>query len=261
MAKSSKVIPSCTLRLGESLDVLRGLPDCSFDAIVTDPPYSSGGMTAASRSKSTGIKYVQKGTKLKRPDFDGDQRDQRSWLHWCSLWMGEAYRVARPGAYFLTFTDWRQLAQATDALQCGGWIFRGIVPWDKTEGSRAPHTGYFRYQCEYVVWGTSALAGPSRAAPGPVATAIRSGNPTSITRPASRPISWPRCFGASGRVGGSWTRSAAAGRRWSPRPSSAWPATGSSDRPNTTRSPSATPALPGMRLEVIGAALPIGDIA
>jgi site-specific DNA-methyltransferase (adenine-specific) len=46
----------------------------------------------------------------------------------------------------------------TDAVQAGGWVWRGIVVWDKTEACR-PAMGRFAAQCEYVVWGT---AGPSR---------------------------------------------------------------------------------------------------
>lgn len=52
------------------------------------------------------------------------------------------------------FSDWRQLPLASDALQFGDFTWRGTIAWDKTEGSRAPHKGYFRHQCEYVVWGT-----------------------------------------------------------------------------------------------------------
>ena len=53
------------------------------------------------------------------------------------------------------FTDWRQLPAASDALQMGGLIWRGIVAWNKGGGARAPHKGYFRHQCEYIVWGTN----------------------------------------------------------------------------------------------------------
>lgn len=52
------------------------------------------------------------------------------------------------------FSDWRQYPLASDAMQFGDFIWRGTVAWDKTEGSRAPHKGYFRHQCEYVLWGT-----------------------------------------------------------------------------------------------------------
>jgi site-specific DNA-methyltransferase (adenine-specific) len=70
---------------------------------------------------------------------------------------GECLRVAKPGSPLCVFTDWRQLPTMTDAIQAGGWVWRGIVVWDKTEACR-PAMGRFAAQCEYVVWGT---AGPS----------------------------------------------------------------------------------------------------
>ena len=41
--------------------------------------------------------------------------------------------------------------------------FRGVLAWDKTESARAPHTGYFRQQAEYIVWG---VKGQPEKAPG-----------------------------------------------------------------------------------------------
>ncbi|KFB90926.1 DNA methylase, partial [Trabulsiella guamensis ATCC 49490] len=54
-------------------------------------------------------------------------------------------------------SDWRQLPVMTDVLQAGGVLWRGIVVWDKTASARAPHTGYFRHQAEYVVWGSNGV--------------------------------------------------------------------------------------------------------
>jgi len=34
------------------------------------------------------------------------------------------------------FTDWRQIASTIDAFQAGGWVYRGIFVWDKTQGVR-----------------------------------------------------------------------------------------------------------------------------
>lgn len=138
------------------MDVLRTLEPESVDAVITDPPYSSGGFTRGDRvNASTSSKYVQTGTNVMRPDFLGDNRDQRSWIMWCSLWLQQAMAATKPGGYVLMFTDWRQLPAATDALQAGGWCWRGIVIWDKTEAARAPNTMYFRHQCEYILWGTN----------------------------------------------------------------------------------------------------------
>ena len=134
------------------------MPDASVDAVITDPPYSSGGFTRGDRSLPPAMKYTMNGTKIERPAFSGDNRDQRSFAYWCALWLGECLRVAKPGAPLCVFTDWRQLPTMTDAVQAGGWVWRGIVVWDKTEACR-PAMGRFAAQCEYVVWGT---AGPSR---------------------------------------------------------------------------------------------------
>lgn len=148
-----------TLHQGESLAWLRTLPDGSVDGIVTDPPYSSGGATFGDRQSRTSTKYVQSDAVAERVDFAGDTRDQRSFVIWCSIWLAECLRLVRPGGPVCLFTDWRQLAATTEAVQVGGFVFRGVVPWDKTEAAR-PTMGGFRSQAEYVVWGT---AGPRDA--------------------------------------------------------------------------------------------------
>lgn len=140
--------------LGESLDLLAQLPTGVVDAVITDPPYSSGGMVRGDRMASTGLKYVSNDTKIERPDFAGDNRDQRSFGYWCALWLSECLRVAKPGSPICVFSDWRQLPSTTDALQAGGWVWRGIVPWDKTEATR-PQMGRFAAQAEYIVWGSA----------------------------------------------------------------------------------------------------------
>ena len=57
------------------------------------------------------------------------------------------------GGYFFCFIDWRQLPCAVDAIQVAGFIYRGIIPWNKTEAVR-PQKGRFRSQREYIVYGT-----------------------------------------------------------------------------------------------------------
>ncbi|WP_269633157.1 DNA-methyltransferase [Pelomonas sp. BJYL3] len=155
-------IGPATLYLGDALDILPRL-EPGIAALITDPPYSSGGMTRGDRMQGTASKYVSTGATraAHNVEFMGDNRDQRSWQFWMSLWLTLAQSKLKPGAYALCFTDWRQLPALTDVFQAGGLVWRGLVPWDKTESSRAPHTGYFRHQCEYVVWGSN---GPLPAA-------------------------------------------------------------------------------------------------
>lgn len=150
--------------LGESLDVLRGLPTESVDAVITDPPYSSGGAFRSDRTADPRQKYVVDGQQTVRMGFSGDNRDQRSYDYWCALWMSQCLRITRTGGVLCVFTDWRQLPTTTDALQAGGWVWRGIVVWDKTEAAR-PDKGRFRNQCEYVVWGLKGVAPEREYAP------------------------------------------------------------------------------------------------
>lgn len=138
---------------GDSLIALRALPDECVDLLLTDPPYSSGGQFRGDRAQSTGQKYVTSGAQHVPDDFEGDTRDQRAYQLWTSLWCAEAWRVAKDGAVGVLFCDWRQLGATADSFQAGGWVFRGIAPWDKTESTR-PRAGGFRGQCEYMVWGT-----------------------------------------------------------------------------------------------------------
>lgn len=129
--------------------LLADLPDACAAAVVTDPPYSSGGLHRTDRAANTGTKYVLTGTKTQRPDFSGDNRDQRSFAKWLEYWLQDVLRILRPGGYCFLFTDWRQLPTVTDAVQMAGLVWRGVVVWDKVNGR--PSKGWFRNQTEFIV--------------------------------------------------------------------------------------------------------------
>lgn len=147
-----------TIYQGDCLGVLAALPSASVDAVVTDPPYSSGGMVRSDRMGKTSAKYVQSdSTNQSLSDFSGDNRDQRAYAYWMALWLAEAARVTKPGGLCMLFTDWRQLPSTVDSLQAGGWVWRGLVPWVKP--SARPMAGRFTNQAEYVVWGSQGAMG------------------------------------------------------------------------------------------------------
>lgn len=141
---------------GNCLELIPDLDHASIDALVTDPPYSSGGMTRGDRTQKTVAKYVRNDAiETCRDEFSGDNRDQRSFLAWCSLWMCASHNISRPGAVACCFTDWRQLPVVTDSLQCGGWVWRGIATWWKP--AVRMQKGRFSASAEYVVYGSRGI--------------------------------------------------------------------------------------------------------
>lgn len=144
-------IGDATLMLGDCLEILPTLDN--IGAIITDPPYSSGGLFRGDRTQNTRTKYQSHAAQKVHATFSGDNRDQRSWAYWVSLWLGAAMRASVPGAVACLFTDWRQLPSMTDAVQSAGLVWRGIAVWDKEYARPVPNR--FAAQTEFIVWGTN----------------------------------------------------------------------------------------------------------
>lgn len=139
------------------------------------------------RARSTGDKYLNSGG-TRYPDFLGDTKDQRSYLHWSALWMGLCAERLADGGLMIVFSDWRQLPVTTDAMQAAGVTWRGVAVWDKTGGAR-PYKGGFRSQADtssgeqwgaagrdLLAWGVpSQSAGRWQAAPSGQASALDGG--------------------------------------------------------------------------------------
>ena len=148
---------------GDMLHVLQSFPDSLFGGIITDPPYASGAADQNARQKSTAQKYSSAKPDNALPDFEGDSKDQRSWTRWMTEWLTEARRVCKDGAPICLFIDWRQLPNLTDAIQWAGWIWRGILVWDKINSR--PQRGRYRQQAEFMVWGSKGNMPSERNAP------------------------------------------------------------------------------------------------
>ena len=103
-----------TILHGDCLRLMREMQDGVFDAVITDPPYASGGSTPAEKNKTTNQKYSSMSADKALPDFAGDQMDQRSWTNFMTDWLNEAYRLCRPGAPICLFID---LAAVSESLR------------------------------------------------------------------------------------------------------------------------------------------------
>ena len=137
---------------GDCLTMLKEVAPASVDLVLCDPPYSSGGTHAGDRKASTTAKYtdLDYDGAAKLPAFSGDNMDQRSFTAFMRWVCSELRQKTREGGILEIFVDWRNLPAMTDAVQMAGWVWRGVLVWDKGTSRNQP--GRFRSDCEFVVW-------------------------------------------------------------------------------------------------------------
>ena len=110
----------------DCLDTLRNIPDCSVDAIVTDPPYglsqhSSSDVQRALTSWLAGDEY-----KHGKAGFMGKSWD--SFVPSPSVWR-ECFRVLKHGGHILCFAGSRTQDLMSIALRLAGFECRDTVMW------------------------------------------------------------------------------------------------------------------------------------
>jgi len=91
-----------TIHIGNNLDILPTLQDCSVDSIVTDPPYELGFM--GKKWDNTGIAYNT------------------------DLWR-ECLRVLKPGGHLLSFGGTRTWHRVAVAIEDAGFEVRDSIAW------------------------------------------------------------------------------------------------------------------------------------
>ena len=133
-----------TLYHGDCLEVMERLPALAFDAVLTDPPYSSGGRRENARSlrksmtrATTDDDWIM-GDAMSTPGFVYLTRE--CGLHW--------RRLLKPGGHVLSFIDWRMAASLAAALETADLRQHPTLVWDKC------HIGMgaiFRNQHEFIV--------------------------------------------------------------------------------------------------------------
>jgi DNA modification methylase len=141
------------LHHGDALAVLRDLPTGSVDAVITDPPYSSGGRRENARS-------VRK-SMIRSMDDDewiaGDSMSTAGFV-WTMRTLGfEARRVLKPGGHLLAFIDWRMYPNLALALEAADLRQHPTLVWDKTQIGMG---AIFRNQHEWICHFTAGSPAP-----------------------------------------------------------------------------------------------------
>jgi DNA modification methylase len=113
-----------TVHIGNNLDILPTLQDCSVDSIVTDPPYELGFM--GKKWDSTGIAYNT------------------------DLWR-ECLRVLKPGGHLLAFSGSRTYHRMVVAIEDAGFEIRDMIAWISNKTFPKSHN----LDGDWKGWGTA----------------------------------------------------------------------------------------------------------
>ena len=114
----------------DCLDVMETLPEKTIAAVITDPPYCSGG-----RQQATARNIVTKANgRLPDEWFLGDNMGTDTYIRFMRQIARQCLRLCKLGAHGYVFTDWRQYTNIVTAWESVGWSLRGCLVWDKARG-------------------------------------------------------------------------------------------------------------------------------
>ena len=116
---------------GDCLQVLPTLEAGSVDAVITDPPYCSGGYLEA--QKNTRAQGLRTAT-VQAEGFGWFPNDNMttSGLVWLLRSVAlQSLRLLKPNRSLFIFTDWRMVPHLAPALESSGMRYRSMIIWDK----------------------------------------------------------------------------------------------------------------------------------
>ena len=144
MSRSYYSDESVTLYHGDCIEVMADLPDASVSAVLTDPPYSSGGRRENARSiRKSMTRSVEHDEWIR-----GDAMSTNGFIYLLRLCGIEWRRVLIPGGHALAFIDWRMAGHLAAALETADLRQHPILVWDK---QRLGMGAVFRNQHEFIV--------------------------------------------------------------------------------------------------------------
>lgn len=119
-----------TMHCGDSREVLKQLPDCSIDSVVTDPPYAlvsigkrfgKDGAAPAKVGKTGAYARASAG-------FMGQKWDNGSIAFDPEFW-ADVLRVLKPGGHLVAFSGTRTYHRMACAIEDAGFEIRDMLSW------------------------------------------------------------------------------------------------------------------------------------
>ena len=121
------------LHHGDCLEVMRGIPSESVDAVITDPPY--------------GIDY-QSAWRTDKKNWKPKIANDRKPFIW---WLYDAFRITKDGGCLLCFCRWDVQEVFRLAIECAGFQVKSQIIWDREVHGMGDLKGEFAPQHD-VIW-------------------------------------------------------------------------------------------------------------
>jgi len=119
-----------TIYHGDALETLDAMSD-RLDAVVTDPPYCSGGyMEAQKNTKAQGLLGATVAADGFRW-FTGDNMGTSGLMFLLRSVLFRCAEMMNKNRSALVFTDWRMVPNLAPALESAGMRYRNMIVWDK----------------------------------------------------------------------------------------------------------------------------------
>ena len=143
-----------TILHGDTLKLVKAFQPGIFDAVITDPPYASGGTKQNERNRTTNQKYSSMKAENALPDFDGDKQGSAvpgpiGWQSGSTM-RGKPVKSVHQSACLLTGDNIPLLPMHSSGQAGSGEELRFGI-----RETLVRKKGRFRQQAEYIVWGSN----------------------------------------------------------------------------------------------------------
>ena len=135
--------------LGNSIEVIKNIPEETVHAIISDIPYGIGCDDWDVLHNNTNTAYggassaqIEAGGLFKRRGkplngwSEADKKIPKEYQDWCSLWAEDWLRILKPGGSCFIFAGRRFAHRCIIALEDAGFTFKDMLSWEKDS---APH--------------------------------------------------------------------------------------------------------------------------
>jgi DNA modification methylase len=116
---------------GDCVEIMRAMKGVELDAVITDPPYCSGGSLEAQKNTGGQGHRSERLVSGEVEWFSADNMTTGGLVWLIRSVLVESRRLLKPNRSAFVFSDWRMIPFLAPALESSGLRYRNMIVWDK----------------------------------------------------------------------------------------------------------------------------------